>query len=93
MEDYLDMLPSCANIDRFIISEDMDAWVCPFCKNSLETLSHIFLERDLARILWRSSSWPIIPPDFVSRHISDWIFTITSPVMILAIPNFEVRKF
>lgn len=87
------MLPSRANIGRFIISEDMDAWVCPFCKNSLETLSHIFLECDLARILWRSSSWPLFPSAFASRHISDWILAIIFPVKMLAIPKYEVRKF
>jgi hypothetical protein len=88
-----DMLPSRANIGRFIISEDMEAWVCPFCKNSLETLSHIFLECDLDRILWRSSSWPLFPSTFASRHISDWILAIIFPVMMLAIPKYEVRKF
>jgi hypothetical protein len=87
------MLPSRANVGQFIIYEEMDAWVCTFCKNSLETLSHIFLECDLARILWRSSSWPLFPSAFASRHISDWILAIISPVMMLAIPKFEVRKF
>jgi hypothetical protein len=87
------MLPSRANIGRFIISEDMDAWVCPFCKNSLETLSHIFLECDLARILWRSSSWPLFSSAFASKHISDWILAIIFPVKMLAIPKYEVRKF
>jgi len=87
------MLLSRANIGRFIISEDIDAWVCPFCKNSLETLSHIFLKCDLARILWRSSSWPLFPSASASRHLSDWILAIISPVMMLAIPKSKVRKF
>jgi hypothetical protein len=70
------MLRSRANIGRFIISEDMDACVCPLCKNSLETLSHILFECDLAIILRRSSSWPLFPSVFAYRRISDWILAI-----------------
>jgi hypothetical protein len=54
-----DILPSRAKIGRFVVSEDLSAWLCPFCKGPLETLTYIFLECDLARILWRSSPWPI----------------------------------
>jgi hypothetical protein len=36
-------------------SEDDNAWVCPFCNGPLETLNYIFLDCDLARILWRTS--------------------------------------
>jgi hypothetical protein len=36
-----DIFPSRANISRFVISIDPNAWVCPFCKGPTETLSHI----------------------------------------------------
>lgn len=65
-----DLLPSRAKIGRFVTSVEDDAWVCPFCKGPLETLGHIFLDYDLARILWRSSSWPIITYGFSIRPIS-----------------------
>ena len=65
------ILPCRANIGRFVISEDDNAWVCPFCNGPLETLNHIFLECDLARILWRTSPWPLLIFSFVARPISD----------------------
>jgi hypothetical protein len=47
-----DILPSRANIDRFVSSVELDSWVCSFYKGSQETLCHLFLECDLARLLW-----------------------------------------
>jgi hypothetical protein len=46
-----DILHSRAKIGRFVVSDDPEAWLCPFCKGPLETLSHIFLECHLAKIL------------------------------------------
>jgi hypothetical protein len=88
-----DILPSRSKIGRFVISAEEDAWVCPFCKGPVETLCHIFLECDLARILWRSSPWPLMTSVYASRPISDWISAIIFPAASLAIPSSEVRKF
>jgi exonuclease III len=87
------LLPTRANIGRFVVSEDANTWVCPFCKGPLETLCHIFLECDLARILWRNSPWSIMSSSFSSRPISDWILAIIYPTSRLAIPLVETRKF
>jgi hypothetical protein len=88
-----DILPSRGNIGCFVASVDVDAWVCPFCKGPQKTLCHIFLECDLARILWRTSSWPLIISGFATRPISDWVLAILYPVEWLAIPKNEVRRF
>ena len=37
-----DILPSRAKIGRFVVSEDLAAWLCPFCKGPLETLTYFF---------------------------------------------------
>ena len=37
-----DILPSRAKVGRFVVSDDPAAWLCPFCKGPLETLTHIF---------------------------------------------------
>jgi hypothetical protein len=88
-----DILPTRAKIGRFVVSEDPDAWLCPFCKGPLETLTHIFLECDLARILWRSSPWPISFLGYSTRSISVWVVDILSPMAAFSIPKSEVRNF
>jgi hypothetical protein len=88
-----DILPSRTNIGRFVSSVDLDSWVCPFCKGPQETLSHLFLECDLARLLWWNSPWPLITSSFVVRPIADWIAVIVNRALLLAIPRKEVRKF
>jgi hypothetical protein len=75
-------LPSRANIGRFVTSVEDDTWFCPFCKGTLETLGHIFLDCDFASIFW--SSWLIITSGFSTMPISYWI---------LAIPRKEASKF
>jgi hypothetical protein len=88
-----DILPSRANIGRFVVSNEPNAWVCPFCNDSTETLSHIFLECDLATSLWSLSSWPNVLGRFGSRPISKWILALLSPIVILGVARNEVRKF
>jgi hypothetical protein len=39
-----DILPSRANIGRFVVSKVNNAWGCPFCRGPIETLNHIFLD-------------------------------------------------
>ncbi len=73
------MLPTRANIGRFVISIVDGAWQCPFCKGPLETLSHIFLECDLAIFLWNSSPWPNCYAGFSNCPISDWVLAILFP--------------
>jgi hypothetical protein len=87
------LLPARANIGRFVVSDDANAWVCPFCKGPLETLCHIFLECDLARILWRNSPWFIMSSSFSLRPISDWILAIIYPTSRVVIPLVETGKF
>ncbi|XP_059440565.1 uncharacterized protein LOC132173020 [Corylus avellana] len=88
-----DILPSRAKIGRFVASADPAAWLCPFCKGPPETLSHIFLECDLVRFLWRSSPWHISISDFSYMSTSEWILAILSPMAIFGITKVEVRKF
>ena len=72
----------------------VNVWVfCPFCKGPQETLSHIFLDCDLVKILWRSSLWPLNTAVFSSRPISNWILVITYPIDWLAVPKDEVSRF
>jgi hypothetical protein len=47
----------------------------------------------VARILWRTSSWPLITSGFAARPISDWVLAILYPVEWLAIPKNEARRF
>jgi hypothetical protein len=76
-----------------VIFEDDNAWVCPFCNGPLETLNHIFLECDLARILWRTSPWPLLISSFADRPISDWIMAIIYPFVKLDIPLADIWNF
>jgi hypothetical protein len=84
---------SKANIGRFILSEDANAWVCSFCNGPLETLSHIFLDCALAKVLWRSAPWPLNISYFSSRPISEWILIVIYSSDRLAIPAADSRKF
>jgi hypothetical protein len=88
-----DILPSRANISRFVVQAAEEAWVCPFCKGPLETLTHIFLECSLASFIWRNSPWPSIIVGFSNKPIVDWITAIIFPAQSLAIPVDDVNKF
>jgi hypothetical protein len=87
------ILPSRANIGRFVVSIVDGAWQCPFCKGPLETLSHIFLECDLSAFLWNSSHWPNCYVGFSNRPISDWVLAIIFPCEKLAIHFHDARRF
>jgi hypothetical protein len=88
-----DILPSRDKIGRFVGSDDQEAWLCPFCKGPMESFSHIFLDCHLARILWRSSPWPLSLLAFSSRPISDWVMALLSLVAAFGIPKVDVHKF
>jgi hypothetical protein len=88
-----DILPSRANIGRYVVSEVVNAWGCPFCGGPLETLSHIFLECVLAKVLWSSSPWPLNTNLFSSGPIFEWIMAVIHPFEKLGIPKAESRKF
>ena len=47
----------------------------------------------MARILWRSSPWPISFLAYSTMSISVWVVDILSPVAAFCIPKSEVRKF
>jgi hypothetical protein len=70
-----------------------NAWACPFCNGPLETLNHIFLNSDLAKILWRTSRWPILISSFADRPISKWISAIIYPFVKLAVPLADTWRF
>jgi hypothetical protein len=53
------LLPVRTNTGCYISSDVHYDWICPCCKVTQETISHIFLDCSDARILWRSSPWPI----------------------------------
>jgi hypothetical protein len=59
----------------------------------METLNHIFLDCALAKVLWRSASWPLNISYFSSRPISDWILSVIYPLKRLDIPTTDSRKF
>jgi hypothetical protein len=88
-----DLLPSRANIGRFVDSKDHNAWVCPFCKGPLETSPHIFLECNLAQSIWCSSYLPNVISSYSSRPIHEWILAIVFPTEKLDIPTTKVCKF
>jgi hypothetical protein len=88
-----DILPSRAKISRFVVNVDPTAWLCPFYKGPLETLTHIFLECNLASFLWRSFPWSVPISYFSSRPIAGWILAIIFPEISLGIYKNEVKKF
>ena len=88
-----DILPTKANIGRFVVSNNPNTWFRPFCKGRLEIVYHIFLDCALAIFLWNASPWPNIIGGFAHRPISDWILALISHVAILGIANSKVRKF
>jgi hypothetical protein len=59
----------------------------------METLSHIFLDCALAKVLYRSALWPLNISYFSSRPISDWILAVTYPSKRLDVPTTDSRKF
>jgi len=73
------ILPTRDNIGCIFASQDIEAWECPCCKFSQETLSHIFLECDLACFFWNSSPWLINIVGFSSKRISEWIYDVLFP--------------
>jgi hypothetical protein len=76
-----------------VVSEDVNAWICPYCSVHLETLSPIFLNCDLAKFLWSLSPWSFNISFFSSKPITKWILAIIYPSNRLGIPIFESRKF
>jgi hypothetical protein len=88
-----DILHSCTNIGRFVSSVDLDLWVCPFCKDPHETLSHLFMECDFVRLLWWNSHWHHITTSFATRPIPNRIAAIVNLALLLAIPRKVVWKF
>jgi hypothetical protein len=88
-----DILPSRANIGKYVVSEVVNAWSCPFCGGPLETLTHIFLECALAKFLWSSSPWYLNTNLFSSGPISEWIMAVIHPFEKLDIPKADSRKF
>lgn len=62
-------------------------------KSPLETVSHIFLERDLAIFLWNSSPWPNCYAGFSNRPISNWVLAILFSCKKLVIPKHDARRF
>jgi hypothetical protein len=59
----------------------------------LETLSHIFLDCALVKVLWRFALWPLNISHFSSRPISEWILAIIYPLNRLDIPTADYCKF
>jgi len=59
----------------------------------MKTLSHIFLDCALAKVLYRSALWPLNISYFSSRPISDWILTVTYPSKRLDVPTTDSCKF
>lgn len=64
------LLPVRANIGTFIQYGDTDSW----------TTHHVFLlDCPIARIIWRSSEWPLDTSVFINQPITWWIKAILKP--------------
>lgn len=64
------LLPVRANIGTFIQYGDTDSW----------TTHHVFLlDCPIARIIWRSSKWPLDTSVFINQPITWWIKAILKP--------------
>lgn len=72
-------------------SINSEVWSCPMCNSNVETIEHVFLGCDIARIIWIQSDWNI--DAFESFHISSWIKAISEPSKYLEIPSKEVHDF
>jgi hypothetical protein len=88
-----DILPSRANLSRFVLQDVEGAWSCPFCKGPVESLGHIFLECSLAKFLWRNSPWSSLIDGFSHKPIVELIYAIIFPVQSLGIPVEDVNNF
>ncbi|GLT66595.1 hypothetical protein SLA2020_389520 [Shorea laevis] len=47
------------NIFKFKISASLEDKACPICDGPTESTQHILLDCILAKVLWRSSKWPL----------------------------------
>jgi hypothetical protein len=65
-----------ASIAKFVNFFEQDPWLCPLCKGPQKSLSHIMLECSFAKILWRSSPWPLLTDAFCEQPFADWIVAI-----------------
>lgn len=75
----------------FIDTIDQADWLCPFCKTAPETISHVFLDCSLARILWRSPPWPFNSEVFSNILIAELvIFLVTA--MVLSDSNSKIIR-
>lgn len=68
-----DILPTKDKLARVIQSNDIEVWSCRLCNSKLETTQHLFLNNDIASIIWRNSDWPINVAAFEDFHISSWV--------------------
>jgi hypothetical protein len=69
----------------FFPCEDQTAWICLFCKDAQETISHVILDCSFARIFWNSSSWSLDSFFFSNLPIYEWISAVIYPLKKLAI--------
>ncbi|GJR75983.1 RNA-directed DNA polymerase, eukaryota [Tanacetum coccineum] len=70
MRHELNKLPSRVNLDRKGI--ELDSMLCPICHGDVETVNHIFFNRDMAKDLWSllASWWDL--DILMCANIMDW---------------------
>ncbi|XP_026431425.1 uncharacterized protein LOC113328562 [Papaver somniferum] len=65
-----DILPVALKLQRRGISENSK---CPQCQNSMETISHLFLQCPIAAAVWSWVSTDVLQEAMVYRDITQWI--------------------
>ncbi|XP_059434035.1 uncharacterized protein LOC132167148 [Corylus avellana] len=66
---------------------------CPLCKVLEDSLQHLFFNCSFARIIWRSSSWPLDSTALNFSNMRDWINLILYPGAMLGIPIEDHHRF
>lgn len=75
----VDVLPLRTKNFRFIPNMPEEALACPLCKQTEETVSHLFLGCLFSRVLWREGPWPFNPAPFCQEPLVNWVRFVLNP--------------
>jgi hypothetical protein len=87
-----DILPSKARLQKVFPISPADS-LCPLCKMAEDSLPHLFFNCSIARIVWRSSFWPLDSLAWSALTLSSWVKGIISPHFELGIPLVDEHLF
>lgn len=88
-----DALPSRQKIAEKLQANFQGEEICPLCGNSSESLPHLFFFCSFARLLRRSSPWPISVDIVTSGSIHHWLRMLLNPSRFLYIPDSDSHHF